>query len=158
MREAGSFRRLGWRGAATAAAVTAICLASGSPASGSAPRNAGTPKPGVTEAPALPGAQPISGNDRVYTADQDSNTVTVIDPKTDTVLGTIPMGAVRLDTNADTLGPMYNGQIDVHGLGFSRNGRYVDVMDVTTNAVQVIEHRCVPTSGQGDDLCRSRSA
>lgn len=139
MRELGSFRRLGWRGAATVAAVTAICLASGSPARGSAPRNAGTPKPGVTEAPALPGAQPISGNDRVYTADQDSNTVTVIDPKTDTVLGTIPMGAVRLDTNADTLGPMYSGQIDVHGLGFSRDGRYVDVMDVTTNAVQVID-------------------
>ncbi len=120
-------------------AVTAICLASGSPASGSAPRNAGTPKPGVTPAPALPGAQPISGNDRVYTADQDSNTVTVINPKTDTVLGTIPLGAVRLDTNADTLGPMYNGEIDVHGLGFSRDGRYVDVIDVTTNAVQVID-------------------
>jgi YVTN family beta-propeller protein len=75
----------------------------------------------------------------VYTADQDSNTVTVIDPKTDTVLGTIPFGAVRLDTNADTLGPMYNGEIDVHGLGFSRDGRYVDVIDVTTNAVHVID-------------------
>jgi YVTN family beta-propeller protein len=136
----GALRRRGWTGAAAVAAVTAAtCVAAGFPASGPGSRVAGAPRPRVTQAPALPGAQPISGNDRVYTADQDSNTVTVIDPKTDTVLGTIPLGAVRLDTNADVLGPMYNGQIDVHGLGFSRDGRYVDVMDVTTNAVQVID-------------------
>jgi YVTN family beta-propeller protein len=102
-------------------------------------RDAGTPHAAVTQAPALQGAQPISGNDRVYTADQDSNTVTVINPKTDTVLGTIPLGAVRMDTNADVLGAMYNGEINVHGLGFSRDGRYLDVIDVTTNAVQVID-------------------
>jgi YVTN family beta-propeller protein len=133
-------RRLGQRAAATVAAVAAVTfLAAGSAAGGARPRDAGAPHPKVTQAPALPGAQPISGNDRVYTADQDSNTVTVIDPKTDTVLGTIPMGAVRLDTNADTLGPMYDGEIDVHGLGFSRDGRYLDVIDVTTNAVQVVD-------------------
>jgi YVTN family beta-propeller protein len=131
--------RLGWTRAAAVTAAIAICLAAGSPASGSGPRPAGTPKAGVTESPALPGAQKISGNDRVYTADQDSNTVTVIDPKTDTVLGTIPLGAVRLDTNADVLGAMYNGEINVHGLGFSRDGRYLDVIDVTTNAVHVID-------------------
>jgi YVTN family beta-propeller protein len=93
----------------------------------------------VTQAPALPGAQPISANDRVYTADQDSNTVTVIDPKTNTVLGTIPLGKPRMDTDADVLGAMYDGQIDVHGLGFSRDGRYLDVIDVTTNAVHVVD-------------------
>ncbi len=135
-----SFRRPGWTGAAAVTAATAVtCLAAASPASGSGQRDAGTPHPRVTPAPALPGAQPISGNDRVYTADQDSNTVTVINPKTDTVLGTIPLGAVRLNTNADVLGAMYNGQIDVHGLGFSRDGRHLDVIDVTTNAVQVID-------------------
>jgi YVTN family beta-propeller protein len=75
----------------------------------------------------------------VYTADQDSNTVSVIDPKTDTVLGTIPLGAARMDTNADVLGAMYDGQIDVHGLGFSRDGRYLDVIDVTTNAAHIID-------------------
>jgi YVTN family beta-propeller protein len=140
MRAHRSFRHRGWAGAAAVAAVTAAaCLAVGSPAYGSRSPVAGTPRGRVTQAPALPGAQPISGNDRVYTADQDSNTVTVINPKTDTVLGTIPLGAVRLDTNADVLGPMYDGQIDVHGLGFSRDGRYVNVMDVTTNAVQVID-------------------
>ena len=94
---------------------------------------------GVTQAPALPGAQPISANDRVYTADQDSNTVSVINPKTDTVLGTIALGSPRMDVDADILGAMYNGEIDVHGLGFSRDGRYLDVIDVTTNAVHVID-------------------
>jgi YVTN family beta-propeller protein len=139
MRAPGSFRRLARRAAAVVTAVTAVTfLAAGSSASGAGLRDAAAPHPKVTEPPALPGAQPISGNDRVYTADQDSNTVTVIDPKTNTVLGTIPLGAVRMDTNADMLGPMYNGEIDVHGLGFSRNGQYLDVIDVTTNAVQVI--------------------
>jgi YVTN family beta-propeller protein len=94
---------------------------------------------GMTQAPALPGAQPISANDRVYTADQDSNTVSVINPKTDTVLGTIALGKPRMDVDADILGAMYDGEIDVHGLGFSRDGRYLDVVDVTTNAVHVID-------------------
>jgi YVTN family beta-propeller protein len=93
----------------------------------------------VNQAPAWHRAPPISANDRVYTADQDSNTVTVVNPKTNTVLGTIPFGKVRLDTNADVLGAMYDGEIDVHGLGFSRDGRYLNVIDVTTNAVHVIE-------------------
>ena len=43
------------------------------------------------------------------------------------------------DADQGLLGAMYNGEIDVHGLGFSRDGRYLDVMDVTTNAVQVID-------------------
>ncbi|MCW2690461.1 MAG: family beta-propeller repeat protein [Mycobacterium sp.] len=117
--------------------LTAVSLGCGSP-----PRAGPTGQPpvaGVTQAPALPGAQPISANDRVYTADQDSNTVTVIDPKTTTVLGTIPLGKPRMDTDADVLGAMYDGQIDVHGLGFSRDGQYLNVIDVTTNAVHVID-------------------
>jgi YVTN family beta-propeller protein len=91
------------------------------------------------QAPALPGAQPISINDRVYTADQDSNTVSVINPKTGRVLGTIPFGSVRMDTNANILGAMYHGEINVHGLGFSRDGRYLNVICVTTNSVHVID-------------------
>jgi YVTN family beta-propeller protein len=122
-----------------AAATAAVALIMAPPASGSPPQATLTGRPTVTQPPALPGAQPISANDRVYTADQDSNTVTVINPKTDTVLGTIPLGKVRMDTNADVLGAMYDGEIDVHGLGFSRDGRYLDVIDVTTNAVHVID-------------------
>jgi YVTN family beta-propeller protein len=109
------------------------------PASGSRSRATPAGPSAATQAPALPGAQPISPNDRVYTADQDSNTVSVINPKTGVVLGTIPLGSVRMDTNADVLGAMYDGQIDVHGLGFSRDGRYLDVIDVTTNAAHVID-------------------
>ncbi|GAC1495515.1 MAG: beta-propeller fold lactonase family protein [Pseudarthrobacter sp.] len=89
----------------------------------------------VIQAPAPPGAQPISSRDRVYTADQTSNTVTVINPATNEVLGTIPLGAQRL---GDTLGPQYLRNVDVHGLGFSRDGQYLDVVSVTTNTVTVI--------------------
>ncbi|GAC1643383.1 MAG: beta-propeller fold lactonase family protein [Mycobacterium sp.] len=87
------------------------------------------------QAPALPGAQPISSRDRVYTADQTSNTVTVINPATNAVLGTIALGAQRL---GDTLGPQYLRDVDVHGLGFSRDGQYLDVVSVTTNTVTVV--------------------
>ncbi|MER6127297.1 hypothetical protein ABT173_32885 [Streptomyces sp. NPDC001795] len=103
--------------------------------SNASPSVHGTP----IQAPALPGAQPISGNDRVYTADQDSNTVSVINPATNTVLGTIALGKPRLSPSADVLGAMYDGEIDVHGLGFSRDGKWLDVIDVTTNAIHVID-------------------
>ncbi|HTJ33152.1 MAG TPA: beta-propeller fold lactonase family protein [Dactylosporangium sp.] len=95
------------------------------------------PPPVQQAPPAQP--PPMTSDDRVYTADQTSNTVTVIDPHANRVLGTIPLGSVRMDTGADTLGAMYNGQIDVHGLGFSRDGRYLDVIDVTTNAAHVVD-------------------
>lgn len=124
---------------AAAVVTIALSLSMALPASGSRSQATPTGPATVTQAPALPGAQPISANDRVYTADQDSNTVSVINPKTGTVLGTIPLGKVRMDTNADVLGAMYNGQIDVHGLGFTRDGRYLDVIDVTTNAAHVID-------------------
>ena len=96
-------------------------------------------KPMLLQAPALPNSQIISSYDRVYTADQDSNTVTVIDPKSNVVMGTIPFGNIRMDTNADMLGAMYAKEIDVHGLGFSRDGRHLVVVCVTTNSVHVIE-------------------
>lgn len=94
----------------------------------------------VAQAPALPGAQGISSKDRVYTADQSSNTVSVIDPSADggkgKVLGTIALGQSRL---AQTLGPVDKTQVNVHGLGFSRDGRFLDAIDVTSNAAQVID-------------------
>ena len=90
----------------------------------------------VQQAPALPGAQPISPGDRIYTADQTSNTVTVIDPYTDKVLGTIPLGKPRLDGALD---PMDRDQVDVHGLGFSRDGHRLDVISVASGGAQVID-------------------
>ena len=89
-----------------------------------------------TQAPALPGAQPIAAADRVYTADQTSNTVTVISPATNTVLGTIALGNARPD---DLLGALYSKQITTHGLGFSPDGTLLAAVNVTTNSVSVIE-------------------
>jgi len=94
-----------------------------------------SPIPRLVQAPAVRGGAPISARDRVYTADQSSNTVTVINPATNRVLGTIPLGAERL---GPLLGPQYVGDIDVHGMGFSPDGRYLDVISVTTNTVTVI--------------------
>jgi len=90
---------------------------------------------GPIQAPALPGAPPIARADRVYTADQTSNTVTVIDPSTRKVLGTVALGDQRLGGD---LGPQYLRDVDVHGLGFSRDGRYLDVVSATTNTVTVL--------------------
>src|SRR5258705_9626126 len=90
---------------------------------------------GVVQAPAVRGGQPISSRDRVYTADMASNTVSVIDPKTETVLGTIPLGQAGL---GQILGPVDTSQVGVHGLGFSRDGRHLDVISVNSNAAQLI--------------------
>jgi YVTN family beta-propeller protein len=89
------------------------------------------------QAPALPGAgAPISSGDRVYTADQSSNTVSVIDPATNRMLGTIVLGQPRVD---GVLGPFDDDQVNVHGLGFSRDGRLLSVTAVTSNAAMVID-------------------
>jgi len=124
-------------GIASTLAVSAAVRAAGLPASASPapPATQSPPQSSVVQAPALPGAQSISSHDRVYTADQTSNTVSVIDPSTNRVLGTIPLGSQRLDA---TLGPQYLQAVDVHGLGFSPDGQYLDVISVTTNTVTVI--------------------
>lgn len=110
------------------------------------------------QAPALPGAPAISARDRVYTADQTSNTISVINPISNTLLGTLALGNARPD---DLLAPNYNRQIDVHGLGFSRDGSLLCVVSVTSNALTLVEtatnkirgtvylgrapHECFPT-------------
>lgn len=88
------------------------------------------------QAPALPGAQSVSSADRLYTADQTSNTVTVVDPARTEALGTVRLGAQRLD---GVLGPQYVEQVGVHGLGFSRDGRRLGVVAVTTNSVTILD-------------------
>ena len=95
------------------------------------PGTAGTP----AQAPALAGAQAISAADRVYTADQTSNTVSVINPATNTLLGTIALGNARPD---DLLGALYNKQVNTHGLGFSPDGSMLAAVNVTTNSVSII--------------------
>jgi len=88
------------------------------------------------QAPAGPGGRPVDPADRVYTADQVSNTVTVISPATNQVLGTLPLGTARMD---DVLGATYYGEIDTHGLGFSPDGRTLAVVNVTTNSVTLVD-------------------
>jgi YVTN family beta-propeller protein len=85
----------------------------------------------------------------VYTADQTSNTVTVINPATNKVLGTMPMGQLRF---GQALGPVDTHQVNVHGLGFSRDGRHIAVVSVLSNAVQIVDtatNRVVDTTYVG---------
>ncbi|TMR27495.1 hypothetical protein ETD96_39325, partial [Actinomadura geliboluensis] len=84
------------------------------------------------------GLAPVSGLDRVYTADQSSNTVTVIDPASNRTLGTIRLGDQRLGS---TLSPQYLGNAGVHGLGYSRDRRRLGVVSVASNTVDIIDTR-----------------
>ena len=71
--------------------------------------------PGPATAPDVP----ISGRDRFYTSDQFSNTVSVVDPAANKLLGVIRLG----DTTPMNLSPLYRGQLLVHGMGFSPDSR-----------------------------------
>jgi YVTN family beta-propeller protein len=73
--------------------------------------------------------------DRVYTADQISNTVSVIDPTTNQFLGLIHLGE---DVPA-ALSPLYRGELLVHGLGFSPDHRTLAVVSVGSNSVTLID-------------------
>ncbi len=74
-------------------------------------------------------------SDRVYTADQTSNTVSVIDPATNKLLGSIHLG----DDVPAALSPLYRGQLLVHGLGFSPDHKTLDVISIGSNAVTLID-------------------
>jgi YVTN family beta-propeller protein len=73
--------------------------------------------------------------DRVYTAEQTSNTVSVIDPATNKLLGSIHLGE---DVPA-ALSPLYRGELLVHGLGFSPDHKTLDVVSIGSNSVTLID-------------------
>src|ERR1700710_1240501 len=73
--------------------------------------------------------------DRVYTAEQTSNTVSVIDPSTNKLLGSIHLGE---DVPAALL-PLYRGELLVHGLGFSPDHKTLDVVSIGSNSVTLID-------------------
>ena len=83
-----------------------------------------------TSAFALPAA-----SDRVYTADQNSNTVSVIDPVANKLLGQIRLGNPR----PDVLSPLCKGEVNVHGLGFSPDHKTLVVVSTVTNSVTFID-------------------
>src|SRR5262249_21759877 len=77
----------------------------------------------------------VGGKDRVYAAEQFSNTVSVIDPSTNKNLGVIRLG----DPQPMNLSPLYKGQVLVHGLGFSPNRRTLVVVSIASNSVTFMD-------------------
>jgi YVTN family beta-propeller protein len=80
-------------------------------------------------------AQAVSHRDRVYTADQISNTVSVIDPVDNHLLGQIILGKPQ----PDILTPLYKGQALVHGLGFAPDHKTLAVVSIGSNNVTLID-------------------
>src|SRR5437763_15653905 len=78
---------------------------------------------------------PISAHDRVYTADQYSNTVSVYNPQSETLLGVIRLGVPA----PAGFSPLYTGQLLVHGMGFSSDHRTLVVVSIGSNAVTFID-------------------
>jgi len=78
---------------------------------------------------------PVSAHDRVYAADQTSNTVSVIDPSSNTLLGVIRLG----DPVPGALSPLYKGELLVHGLGYSPDSKTLAVVSVGSNSVTLID-------------------
>jgi YVTN family beta-propeller protein len=86
----------------------------------------------------VPWARPdiaVSSHDRVYSADQTSNTVSVIDPFENKLLGVIRLG----DPVPGALSPLYKGQLLVHGLGYSPDSKTLAVVSVGSNSVTLID-------------------
>jgi len=78
---------------------------------------------------------PISHHDRVYAAEQFSNTVSVIDPADNKLLGVIRLGA----PSPANFSPLYRGQLLVHGMGFSPDHRTLAVVSIGSNSVTFID-------------------
>ncbi|HEY1800532.1 MAG TPA: hypothetical protein VGG46_06310 [Terriglobales bacterium] len=78
---------------------------------------------------------PVSAHDRVYAADQTSNTVSVIDPSSNTLLGVIKLG----DPIPGALSPLYRGELLVHGLGYSPDSKTLAVVSIGSNSVTLID-------------------
>jgi YVTN family beta-propeller protein len=78
---------------------------------------------------------PVSHRDRVYAAEQFSNTVSVTDPVDNKLLGVIRLG----DPSPGNFSPLYRGQVLVHGVGFSPDHRTLAVVSIGSNSVTFID-------------------
>jgi len=78
---------------------------------------------------------PVNHRDRVYAAEQFSNTVSVIDPADNKLLGVIRLG----DPQPANLSPLYRGQVLVHGMGFSPDHKTLAVVSIGSNSVTFID-------------------
>lgn len=77
----------------------------------------------------------ISHRDRIYAAEQFSNTVSVTDPVDNRLVGVIRLG----DPSPGNFSPLYKGQVLVHGLGFSPDHRTLAVVSIGSNSVTFID-------------------
>jgi YVTN family beta-propeller protein len=89
------------------------------------------------QAPGASGAAnvPVSHRDRVYAAEQFSNTVSVTDPVDNRLLGVIRLG----DPAPANFSPLYRGQVLVHGMGYSPDHRTLAVVSIGSNSVTFID-------------------
>ncbi|CAG4903518.1 YncE family protein [Paraburkholderia saeva] len=78
---------------------------------------------------------PVSHHDRVYAAEQFSNTVSVTDPVDNKLIGVIRLG----DPSPGNFSPLYKGQVLVHGMGFSPDHRTLAVVSIGSNSVTFID-------------------
>ncbi|HKT92323.1 MAG TPA: hypothetical protein VJS18_09140, partial [Paraburkholderia sp.] len=78
---------------------------------------------------------PVSHRDRVYSSDQFSNTVSVIDPAANRLIGVIRLG----EPAPANFSPLYHGQLLVHGMGFSPDHRTLAIVSIGSNSVTFID-------------------
>jgi YVTN family beta-propeller protein len=77
----------------------------------------------------------ISHRDRVYAAEQFSNTVSVTDPADSKLLGVIRLG----EPSPANFSPLYKGQVLVHGMGFSPDHHTLAIVSIGSNSVTFID-------------------
>lgn len=77
----------------------------------------------------------MSSKDRIYHSDQFSNTVSVVDSASQTLLGVIKLG----EQTPENLSPLYKGQLLVHGMGVSPDHRTLAVVSIGSNSVAFID-------------------
>src|SRR5262249_754519 len=87
--------------------------------------------PGATSDPNIP----VTHRDRIYAAEQFSNTVSVTDPVDNKLLGVIRLG----DPQPANFSPLYRGQVLVHGMGFSPDHKTLAIVSIGSNSVTFID-------------------
>lgn len=102
---------------------------------GQAPAGTGQAPSGAGQVPFGTADIPISHRDRVYTADQWSNIVSVTDPVDNKLLGVIRLG----EPTPANLSPLYYGQLLTHGMGFSPDHRTLLLVSISSNSVAFID-------------------
>ncbi|MGC2779702.1 MAG: YncE family protein [Bradyrhizobium sp.] len=77
----------------------------------------------------------VSHRDRVYAAEQFSNTVSVTDPVDNKLVGVIRLG----DPQPGNFSPLYKGQVLVHGMGFSPDHKTLAIVSIGSNSVTFVD-------------------